>query len=35
MVVLRAEREEGWPILGSVTPPSLKVLGSRCKAGDG
>lgn len=26
MVVLRAEREEGWLILGYVTPPSLNCL---------
>lgn len=34
MVVLRAEREEGWLILGYVTPlPPL--LGSLSKAEDG
>lgn len=26
MVVLRAEREEGWLILGYVTPPTLNCL---------
>lgn len=26
MLVLRAEREEGWLILGYVTPPTLNSL---------
>lgn len=36
MVVLRAERVEGWLILSAVHPSRpRKPLGSRCKAGDG
>lgn len=34
MVVLRAEREEGWLFLG-YTPPPPSLLGSRSKAEDG